>query len=78
MYSDKFKSLHYIQTMSDQDVSDLDTLNLDYYATASLKKSERVEWALDFELKLTRKIPRSIIEKILPSAMLVMVSWVKE
>ena len=64
--------------MSDQDVSDLDTLNLDYYATASLKKSNRVKWALDFELKLARKIPRSIIEKILPSAMLVMVSWVKE
>ena len=63
--------------ISEQDLVELDTLNLDYYATASLKKSNRVKWALDFELELTRKIARSIIEKILPSAMLVMVSWVK-
>ena len=63
--------------ISEQELVELETLNLDYYATASLKKSNRVKWALDFELELTRKIARSIIEKILPSAMLVMVSWVR-
>ena len=56
---------------------DLESLNLDYTATASLKKSNRHSYALDLEIKLTRKFLRSFLELIAPPGMLVVVSWVK-
>ena len=66
-----------IQMMSQHGDIDLESLNLDYTATASLKKSNRHSYALDLEIKLTRKFLRSFLELIAPPGMLVVVSWVK-
>ena len=54
----------------------LDSQNLDYNATASLSKPPGSNSHIFLELKLRRKITRSVIQIILPPALLVMISWV--
>ena len=54
----------------------LDSQNLDYNATASLSKPPGSNSHIFLQLKLRRKITRSVIQIILPPALLVMISWV--
>ena len=63
--------------LSEQKYVKLNSHNLDYDATASLRKSKDKIWVLILEVRLKRKISRSIIEIIAPSGLLVIVSWVR-
>ena len=54
----------------------LDSLNLDYDATVSIKQSTKHSWALALQLRMKRKIRRSVVQIICPPGLLVMVSWV--
>ena len=65
-----------VVVLSDKHI-ELNSLNLDYDATAFLKKSKEKDWALILEITLKRKITRSVIETIAPSGLLVVVSWVR-
>ena len=65
-----------IEVLSDKENFQLSSLNLDYHASASLKKSPVKKGALILELVLRRKIAPSIIEIIAPSGLLVLVAWV--
>ena len=62
--------------LSDQSNVLLSSLNLDYDATAALRKSSERNWSLILEIVLKRKMMRSVIEYIAPSGLLVVVSWV--
>ena len=55
-----------------------DPLNLDYDVVVSLREEivDQKVWVY-FEITLTRKVARNIIENILPPGLLVVVSWVK-
>ena len=64
-----------VVVLSDKQI-ELNSLNLDYDATAFLRKSKEKNWALILEITLKRKITRSVIETIAPSGLLVVVSWV--
>ena len=52
------------------------SVNLDYWATASLSKYNENGRALMLEIIMTRKMTRSIIEIVAPPSLLVIVSWV--
>ena len=64
-----------VQLLSEKIGYQLDSSNLDYEVIVSLKRSDRVG-LLDLEIKLNRKLMRSLIEVISPPAFLVQLSWV--
>ena len=55
-----------------------DPLNLHYDVVVSLREEivDQKVWVY-FEITLTRKVARNVIENILPPGLLVVVSWVK-
>ena len=62
--------------MSDHEYVALDSQNLDYDVTVLLSKPKDYIKNLNLKICLQRKIARSVMEIILPPAMLVVVSWV--
>ena len=60
--------------MSDENMVPLDSQSLDYEVMASLMQSNQ-SMALELNLRLTRKLPRSISQIIAPPALLVALSW---
>ena len=61
--------------MSDENMVPLDSESLDYEVMASLMQSNNQSMALELNLRLTRKLPRSISQIIAPPALLVALSW---
>ena len=72
-YKNRWKSF---TLMSDNEYVSLDSQNLDYDATVLLSKPKDYIKNLNLKFCLQRKIGRSVMEIILPPAMLVVVSWV--
>ena len=60
--------------LSSQIETQLDSVNLDYDVYMSLENSE---CCVNLEIRMRRKVARSIIEIISPSAILVITSWVR-
>ena len=61
--------------MSDENMVPLDSENLDYEVMAALTQSKNQSMALELNLRLTRKLQRSISQIIAPPALLVALSW---
>ena len=76
VYTKSFEREHGIKLLSSKEQMPLDSLNLDYDATVSIKKSSKQPWGLALQLRMKRKIRRSVVEIICPPGLLVMVSWV--
>ena len=76
VYTESFERQLGIKLLSNEEHMQLDSLNLDYDATVSIKQSAKHSWALALQLRMKRKIRRSVVEIICPPGLLVMVSWV--
>ena len=61
--------------MSDENMVPLDSESLDYEVTAALTQSKNQSMALELNLRLTRRLLRSIFQIIAPPALLVALSW---
>ena len=61
--------------MSNDNMVPLDSQSLDYEVMASLMQSKNQSMALELNLRLTRKLQRSVSQIIAPPALLVALSW---
>ena len=61
VYTESFERQLGIKLLSNEEHMQLDSLNLDYDATVSIKQSTKHSWALALQLRMKRKIRRSVV-----------------